>query len=133
MKAAYVMPITWRSNAIDQTLNYVPKWAKTKQQLLPEPATAASKCSYHACTATEKLIKPSFTSVQTIKEMLHIPLEYTEDILLCPSHHHQMYKKLKLIPCSGCGACPKQGNPFFRHSPDPDTVSQYLSGTTENY
>ena len=33
--------------------------------------------------------------------MLHIPLEHTEVILLCP-----IYKKLKLACCSSCGACP---------------------------
>ena len=36
------------------------------------------------------------------------------------------------MSCSSCGACPKQGIPFFRHSPDPGTVSHYLSATTEN-
>ena len=38
----------------------------------------------------------------------------------------------KLVSCSSCGACPKQGIPFFQHSPDPGTVSHYLSDTTEN-
>ena len=52
-------------------------------------------------------MKPSFTSIKSIKEMLHIPLEHTEVIRLCPIHYHQIYKKFKSF-CSSCGACPKQ-------------------------
>ena len=57
--------------------------------------------------------------------MLHISLEHTEVILLCPIHYHQIYKKFKLAFVAAV-------EPIFRHSPDPSTVSHYLSATTEN-
>ena len=50
-------------------------------------------------------------------------------IILTCTFNHQIYNKFKLASCSSCGACPKQGNPFFLHSPDPSTVSHYLSDT----
>lgn len=109
---------------------YVPKWVKTIQKL--PVSSVESKCSYDGCTASDKLIKPSFTSIENVQEMLHIPPEDTQTILLCPVHYHQLYKKVKLVPCSNCGACPKLGSPFFRHSPDPNTVSHYISSATED-
>ena len=81
--------------------DYVPKWEKITRSV-PESTISSSKCCYDALLQ-KKLIKTIFTSIKSIKEMLHIPLEHTEVILLCP-----IYKKFKLACCSSCGACPKQ-------------------------
>lgn len=107
---------------------YIPKWAKTTKS----PESGTSKCSFNACTVSEGLIKPSFISIENFKKVLNLPPEHTETILLCPVHYHQIYKKSKLANRSSCGACPKQGSPFFRHSPDPSTVAQFLGHTTES-
>ena len=74
---------------------YGPKWA-TVTRSVPDSTISTSKCCYDTCTTSEKLTKPSFTSTKSIKEILHIPLEHTETIILCPIHYHQIYKKFKL-------------------------------------
>ena len=120
MTAAYTLPLHLDIERHRSDPEYVPKWAKITRSV-PESTISSSKCCYDAYT-TNKTIPPA--SKLLMKEMLHIPLEHTEMIILTCTLSPNL-----LASCSSCGACPKQGNPFFLHSPDPSTVSHYLSDT----
>ena len=61
-------------------------------------------------------------------------IEYTgEPFVLCRKCFNETYATFygsHGIPCSSCGAKPKKGTAFSRHSPDAEKVSQHLSKQT---
>ena len=51
--------------------------------------------------------------------------------MLCRQHYMELYRHSHLSAVSAsCGATPKAGNSFTRHSPEPSIVSQHLTETT---
>ena len=121
-----------RREALHQRLNsgYVPAWKKTEES---STQTDTRVCMYKECASTSetgKLITPSDETLQSFRKML----DTTEhSVLLCEKHYQLVYRKMhERTPCAGCGAKPKvRQDAYTRHSPDPFTISQYLSGQTE--
>ena len=121
-----------RREALRQRLNsgYVPALKKTEES---STQTDTRVCMYKECASTSetgKLITPSDETLQSFRKML----DTTEhSVLLCEKHYQLVYRKMhERTPCAGCGAKPKvRQDAYTRHSPDPFTISQYLSGQTE--
>ena len=111
--------------------DHVPSW-KTS----PSSAREFSKqqCSNPQCNNVEydKLVKPFFVSNDKLNELFGT--EHTGGpFVLCRKCYNDTYATIYgpcSIPCSSCGANPKKGTAFSRHSPDAEKVSQHLSNQT---
>ena len=79
------------------------------------------------CSDSHKLITPSFEALENLKTALPLKVNPDQPMVLCSSYYHKLYRQFKVPPCAGCGATPKRGTCFNRHSPDPITISQVLS------
>ena len=92
------------------------------------------QCSNSQCNNVEydKLIAPMFMTNDQITELYGI--EYTDEpFVLCRKCYNETYATFygsHGIPCSSCGAKPKKGTAFSRHSPDAEKISQRLSKQT---
>ena len=116
---------------------HCPKWKRTGYK----------KCTVPTCNTTApaaKLIKPLFASPGDIKHALHIRAETDEDIILCASHYHMLYKQFSStsintpssvftqqprLPCVACGSTPKRGHFYNRHCPNPHVITEHLNNT----
>ena len=107
---------------------YIPAW-KQSGQASSNPLTVVPACMYTGCLITEgPLITPSKDTKPIFAEALNV----TGTISLCETHYQMIYRQShKPDPCAGCGAMPKaREGAYTRHSPDAETVSQYLSVRT---
>ena len=60
--------------------------------------------------------------------MLGIPTDTEDAFLLCRPHYSEVYKQVHAaVSCACCGAKPKHGKPFERHSPNAQVVSDHLN------
>ena len=50
---------------------------------------------------------------------------------MCRKHYNELYNHIHPPVCSSCGARPKPGTPFTRHTPNADIISRLLTDTTE--
>ena len=111
--------------------DHVPSW-KTSPSSVQE--FNKQQCSNPQCNNVEydKLIKPLFASHDQLTELFEI--EHTgEPFVLCRKCYNETYATIcgtGSTPCSSCGAKPKKGTAFCRHSPDAEKVSQHLSNQT---
>ena len=107
------------------TPNFIPKWKGQRSQ---KPVT---KCLNPKCQTSqyEKLIKPAFAPIDKLK--LTIGISTTDPLVLCQKCYNDLYQLFHPSTiCHSCGATPKAGTSFCRHSYDALTVSQHLSDTT---
>ena len=106
---------------------FIPKWCN---KLSPHQSST-EKCFNPSCTNTEyqKLIKPAFVSIDKIKSTwnLHAAAGKSNSFALCHTCYCQVYNMLhpKKI-CRSCGAIPKAGISFSRHSPNAGIVTEHL-------
>ena len=94
---------------------YIPTW---KRSLKPvEPSTKI--CIYPLCNSSSKLITPSFASIDDLEALLQVQSSEEHPLVLCPKHYHELYHRFNTpLPCASCGAQPKAGTCFTRHSPN---------------
>ena len=105
---------------------YIPKWQKTTP--IPKPN---HKCIHPHCKASEKLIHASFEHIEKLESALGVTSSPDNPFLLCRDHYNEMYRKFHpQTLCASCGATPKPGTSFSRHSPDAFSVSLYLGERT---
>ena len=109
------------------TSNDRPKWVKQAVSQTAEPKPITGMCAYPQCLDTQKLIAPSFEAMSVIKAALPVQTNIDQPFVLCPSHYLKLYKHFKVSSCAGCGATPKKGTCFNRHSPDPIFISRIMS------
>ena len=107
---------------------YIPAWKKDKGS---QHATAQMQCIYPNCKATsfhEKIIVPSPEMQPQFSEVL----KAQQQVTVCETHYQYVYRQLHAQnPCAGCGARPKfRQAAYTRHSPDANTISQYLNERT---
>ena len=92
-----------------KTEEYIPKWKVACTQNTP-----TNKCAYRDCDITskdEKLIKPSFESLDLIQKVDEISCIHNAQILLCSKHYRTVHKQLHPVThCASCGAKPKHGH-----------------------
>ena len=91
-------------------------------------------CIYPECTSTSLNTKVINTPDIKLQEVICYELKREiEDIFLCEKHYQFFYRKLNAYhPCASCGAKPKvRQGPYFRHSPDPTIINDYLKDQTE--
>ena len=73
-------------------------------------------------TAPCQKIKPMFVANDKLVEILGIKqtAETDQPFVLCRKCYNDTYAMIygSSIPCSSCGATPKSGTAFCRHSPD---------------
>ena len=82
---------------------------------------------YPQCTATN-LIRASFDNSEA---MLGVMPSTGSPNMLCRQHYMELYRHSHLSAVfASCGATPKAGNSFTRHSPEPSMASQHLTETT---
>ena len=90
--------------------NYIPKWRKNSVVLNFETL----KCAYPGCNATSaetKIIKACSEMTQEIVVTSEGPS------LLCQRHYQHLYRQVHAPAlCTDCGAKPKYGTTFSRHS-----------------
>ena len=72
-----------------------------------------------------------FAPLNEINKILGIQ-STIEQLVLCRKCYNDTYTTISTTqsPCSSCGATPKTGKTFCRHSPDAETVSKHLQNTT---
>ena len=106
---------------------FTPKWCNKLSQQQP----SKEKCSNPSCTNTQypKLIKPAFASIDKIKSTWNSQeaAGKSSPFALCHTCYCQAYNMLhpKKI-CRSCGAIPKAGISFSRHSPNAAIVTEHL-------
>ena len=110
-------------------IGYVPKWKKRTQ-----PVGNVQVCAYPQCFTTntdQRLIVPSFDSLDNIRMALNIDGDSLECLVLCPRHYTQLHKELSCPQCcASCGMKPKKGTHFTRHCPDVQTINLLLFENT---
>ena len=99
-----------------------------------EKAVMQTKCIYSECVATSadtKIITPSSEYQLSFREVLNT--EPDSAITLCDRHYQLVYREVHMHKvCAGCGAKPKaRQSAYTRHSPDAESVCQYLNEHTE--
>ena len=108
---------------------YVPMW-KRREKVINQNIC----CIYPECTSTSLNTKVINTPDIKLQEVICYELKREiEDIFLCEKHYQFFYRKLNAYhPCASCGAKPKvRQGPYFRHSPDPTIINDYLKDQTE--
>ena len=100
---------------------------RTKLDVTPSTEPSPITCAYPQCSDTHRLITPSFEAADNIKAALPVEANQDQPFVLCPSHYHKFYRHFRVSPCAGCGATPKRGACFNRHSPDPVFISRVMS------
>ena len=128
-KDGYICKKHWiEAKRHHSTLHYIPKWKNITSKQIPPKS-----CIHPQCTNkfSDKLVKPAFANVSILEELLGIQSSSSTPFLLCPSCYNKVYRLLNPAQnCSFCGATPKPGQRFHRHSPNPVTVSKYIKDTT---
>ena len=107
--------------------SYTPKWKINKKY------KTIISCMYPNCSNTNEdtnIIKATFASKDRLIEAMGLrqqpPTEYG-DVTVCKTHYSRLYMEINPIKCSMCNGWPKRGMTFTHHSPDCETVSQYLN------
>ena len=107
---------------------YIPKWKKQTQ-----PVKNVLVCAHPQCftaNTDERLIVPSFDSLDNIKRALNIE-DSSEHLVLCPRHYTQLHRELSCAQCcASCGMKPKRGTYFTRHCRDIQTINLLLFENT---
>jgi len=76
---------------------------------------------------SNKLIKPAFASVIDLERQLGVKASIHTPFLLCPTCYTKLYRLCTPTQnCSSCGAIPKPGSKFSRHSPNSLLVAKYI-------
>ena len=106
---------------------FTPKWCNKLSQQQP----SKEKCSNPSCTNTQypKLIKPAFDKIKSTWNSQEAAGK-SSPFALCHTCYCQAYNMLhpKKI-CRSCGAIPKAGISFSRHSPNAAIVTEHLKKT----
>ena len=114
-----------------QNSQHIPS-LKTKSKLAdPSGYPLTEQCSNPKCENTEpqRLIRPMFTTNNKLAEVFQT--EQTEEpFVLCRQCYNKAHAIICPPSCSSCGAYPKTGTSFTRHSPDAVKISQHLSNTS---
>ena len=77
------------------------------------------------------LIKPQFESIDKLETIFVGKSSADIPFQLCQRCYNEVYQIFHPpTPCMSCGAVPKAGTRWYRHSPDAITVSQHLRDTT---
>ena len=105
--------------------NHTPKWAQQITTQAQSANTVQVTCVHPQCLDTNKLITPSFEALDNLKAAMQIDVDPNQPFVLCPSHYHKLYRQFKLLPCAGCGLCPKRES-FNRHCPDANMINYIL-------
>ena len=105
---------------------YVPKWKRVSTCRTPPDIN--KRCGNPICAnlECERVIKPSFAPLNEIKALFNLrSLEST--FVLCQKCYCYAYNVFhpKEI-CKSCGAVPKAGETFNRHSPHSGKVTEHL-------
>ena len=111
---------------------HIPRWKSNASTCNTD--TTPNHCIYPLCkttSKTEKIILPSipqstlieYLQVDTLPEGLHG---------LCKKHYCEVYNWLhQPASYASCGARPKAGTRFSRHSPNPSLISKLLNQSAE--
>ena len=110
------------------TPNFIPKWKGTHTTCNPKQKCINPKCIQPVC---DKLIKPQFESIDKLETTLGVKSSADIPFQLCQRCYNEVYQTFHPpTPCMSCGAVPKAGTRWHRHSPDAIAVSQHLRDTT---
>ena len=116
------------------TPNFIPKWKDTPRSgVKAKPVCSNQKCINPKCTqpTSDKLIKPSFESTDMLEITLGVKSSNDMPFLLCQKCYNDVYQIFHpQTPCTSCGAIPKEGSHWCRHSPHANLVSQHIEDTT---
>ena len=97
------------------------------------PTEAVRTCIHPQCNATSKhnrIIQTS-ASRDALKEYLQLSETPEGSCGMCRRHYQEFYSHLHHPSiCPSCGARPKRGTRFSRHTPDAHLISKHLSETT---
>lgn len=107
---------------------FTPKWKR-----VDDTKASLKSCVDPHCTNKfhEKLIQPAFATITKFEELLGVQSTADNPLLLCPTCYSKLYHQFNPVySCTSCGAIPKSGYRFCRHSPDAALVSQYFKDTT---
>lgn len=105
---------------------FIPKWKGTHTN--PKEKCINPKCVQPVC---DKLIKPQFESIDKLETTLGVKSSAENPFQLCQRCYNEVYQIFHPpTPCMSCGAVPKAGTRWCRHSPDAIAVSQHLRDTT---
>ena len=109
---------------------YVPIWKKNKAENVAQQTQHVCTCMYKECAVTSEKEKFITSSHESFRKMLGTTEQL---VVLCEKHYQLAYRQIHgHKQCAACGAKPKfRQDAYIRHSPDPITVSQYLSEHTE--
>ena len=109
-------------------IDHIPSWKLNKED---SPHSPASSCSNPQCEnpLSDRLIKPLFTTPNKLAEVF-LTKHTDGSFVLCRQCYNKAYVTVCGTQCKSCGAYPKSGTTFHRHSPDSVIVSQHLTNTT---
>jgi hypothetical protein len=104
---------------------YIPTWRRKQEKYVA--SDVSHRCKYMGCTKQNKVI-----STNDLLILRCLTVQDTDSTSLCEAHYQDLYRQAHApTPCCGCGCKPKSRNgPYTRHSPDPTTISKYLSEKT---
>ncbi len=108
---------------------FVPKWKESTSLR----ANSTKKCINPSCTQgqCDKLINPAFESVDKLEAVFGVKSSEDNPFLVCQRCYNELYQIFHSpTPCASCGATPKAGTRFCRHSPDAVAVSEHLQNAT---
>ena len=74
-----------------------------------------------------KLISPRFDTPENIEIAFAVKSTPEMPLLLCLKHYAGLHHQFKTISCANCGATPKQGTCFTRHSPDTTNINDIIN------
>ena len=111
--------------------NYCPKWSS--QQATSTSITTHCFFPHRPITnVIEKLISPSFNSIENIEAALSKQTSPSQPLTFCSKHYREVHRKLASPPpCKSCGTKPRPGTCFIRHSSDALSVSNHLQRTID--
>ena len=114
-----------------QNSEHIPSWKSKAKFADPSGLPLTERCSNPKCenTAPQRLIRPMFTTNDKLAEIFQT--EHTEEpFVLCRQCYNKAHATICPPSCSSCGAYPKTGTTFSRHSPDAVKISQHFSNAS---
>ena len=109
--------------------HFIPKW-KTNHTVAVK---SFKRCVNPQCMnpSCDKLIKPAFVSTDRLEEALGIQSSEENPLAVCRICYHTLYRQFHPMKiCASCGATPKVGKTFCRHSPNALAVMKHFKTTT---
>ena len=107
--------------------SHIPKW---KKQINDEQTYSYIHPNCKATSKEDRIIHSPFTE-DTIKAYLDLhTIPHQQPYTMCRKHYYYVYNAIhRPVICASCGAKPKAGHRFDRHSPDTYHISRLLQTT----